>query len=53
MKSHGNEITDFYDKKIPKLDSNYTFLAAVSLDSALKKNDIIHNLLSTSVFKRA
>ena len=22
IKSHGNEVTDFYDKEIPKLDSN-------------------------------
>ena len=37
-KFHGNEVTDFYDKKIPKLDSNHTRLALISLDSALKKN---------------
>ena len=39
IKSHGDEVTDFYDKKIPKLDSNHSCLAAISLDSALKKND--------------
>ena len=38
-KSHGDEVTDFYNKKIPKLDSNYTCLAVISLDSALKKDD--------------
>ena len=38
-KSHGDEVTDFYDKKIPKLDSNHTCLAVISLDSALKKDD--------------
>ena len=38
-KSHGNEFTDFYDKKIPKLDSIHTCLAIINLDSALKKND--------------
>ena len=26
IKSHDNEATDFYDKKIPKLDSNHTCL---------------------------
>ena len=26
IKFHGNEVTDFYDKKIPKLDSNHTYL---------------------------
>ena len=39
IKSHGDEVTDFYDKKIPKLDSNHTCLAVISLDSALKKDD--------------
>ena len=39
IKSHGNEVTDFYGKKIPKLDANHTCLAVISLDSALKKND--------------
>ena len=24
--SHGNEVTDFYDKKIPKVDSSHTCL---------------------------
>ena len=38
-KSHGNEVTDFYNKKIPNVDSNYTCLAVISLDSALKKDD--------------
>ena len=27
----------FYDNKIPKVDSNHTYLAVISLDSALKK----------------
>ena len=39
IKSHGNEVKDFYDKKIPKLDSNHTSLAVIGLDSALKKDD--------------
>ena len=39
IESHGHEVTDFYDKKIPKLDSNHTCLAVMSLDSALKKDD--------------
>ena len=33
------KITDFYDKKIPKLDYNHTCLAVISLDSPLKKDD--------------
>ena len=39
IKSHGNKVTGFYDKNIPKIDSNHTFLAVLSLDSALKKYD--------------
>ena len=39
IKSHGDEITDFYNKEIPKVDSNYTCLAVISLDSALKKHE--------------
>ena len=39
IKSHGDEVTDFYDKKIPKLDSNHICLAVISLDSALKKDN--------------
>ena len=39
VKSHGNEVVEFYDKKTPKLDSNHTYLALISLDSSLKKND--------------
>ena len=38
IKSHGNEVTYFYDKEIPKVDSNHTCLAVISLDSALKKD---------------
>ena len=39
IKSCGDEITDFYDKEIPKADSYHTCLALISLDSALKKDD--------------
>ena len=39
IKSHDNEVTDFYDNKIPKVDSNHTCLAGISLDSALKKDE--------------
>ena len=39
IKFRGNEVTDFYDKKISKVDSYHTCLAVISLDSALKKED--------------
>ena len=38
IKSHGDEVSDFYDKKIPKVDSNHTCLEIISLDSALNKD---------------
>ena len=38
------EVTDFYDKKNPKVDSNHNCLAALSLDSTLK-NDVNYYLL--------
>ena len=49
IKSNGDEVADFYNKKTPKVESNHTCLAVISFDSALKKDD---NLLSASVFKR-
>ena len=39
LKSHGEEVTNFYDKKIPKLGSNHTCLSVISLDCDLKKDD--------------
>ena len=36
IKSHGDEVTDLYDKI---LDYNYTCLAVIILDTALKKDD--------------
>ena len=41
IKSHGDEVTDFHDKKIPEVDSSYTCLAVISLDSAKKMTIII------------
>ena len=39
IKSLGDRVTDFYNKKIPKVDSNHTCLEVISLDSVLRKND--------------
>ena len=38
LRSHGDKVKDFYDKKIPKVDSNHTCLAVISFDSAFKKD---------------
>ena len=37
IKSHGDEVTEFYNKKIPRLDSHRTCLAVISLHFTLKK----------------
>ena len=39
IKSHGDGVTDFYDKNIPKADSNHTCLTVISLDSSLKNDE--------------
>ena len=39
IKSHGDEVTDFCDKEIPKVDSNHTCLVVISLDSVTKKKE--------------
>ena len=36
IKSHGDEVTNFYNKRICKVDSSHTCLAVISLDSTLK-----------------
>ena len=39
VKSYSDKVRDFYNKEIPKVDSNYTCLAVTILDSALKKDE--------------
>ena len=39
IKSYGDEVTDFFDKEFPKVDSYHTYLAVISLDFALKKDE--------------
>ena len=39
MKSHGHEVTYFYDKEIPKVGSNQTCLVVISQDFVLKKDE--------------
>ena len=38
IKSHGDEVTDFCNKEIPKVDFNHTCFTVISLNSALKKD---------------
>ena len=39
IKSHGDEVTDVYNKSIPRVDSRHTCLPEISLDSALEKDE--------------
>ena len=39
IKFHGDEVTDFYSKEISKVNFNHSCLAAISLDSFLKKDE--------------
>ena len=38
IKSDGDEVSDFYDKKVSKVDSNHTYLTVIGLDLALKED---------------
>ena len=39
IKSYGDGATDFHDKELSKAGSNYTCLAVITIDSALKKDE--------------
>ena len=45
IESYGDEVIDFYDKKISNADSNRTCLAVISLDSAFKKDENYYPLV--------
>ena len=38
IKYHVDEASDFHNKEMPKANSNHTCLAAIIIDSALKKD---------------
>ena len=48
IKSHGDGVTDFYDKKVPKVDSNHTL--AVNFFGFCSQDR--WQLSSPSVFKK-
>ena len=37
IKSHGDEVTDFYDKENHQVDSNHTCLTLINLDFFFQK----------------
>ena len=39
IKSYGDEVTDFYNKEILKVNSNHSCLAVIKLDSAIKEDE--------------
>ena len=51
IKSHGDRVTDFYGKNLPKVDSNHTCLAALTLGSSLKEDDNYYPLAFLKVCK--
>ena len=38
IKSNGDEVANFYDKEILKVDSKHIFLAVITVDSTLNKD---------------
>ena len=42
IKSYRDEATNFHNKEIPKVGSNDTCLAVITIDSALKKIENYH-----------
>ena len=48
IKPHGNEVTDFYNKEIPKVDSNHTCLTVIS---NLKKDQNYYLQVSLKEYK--
>ena len=38
IKLYGDEVTDFYDKEVLKVDSNQNCLAVIRMDSTLNKD---------------
>ena len=47
IKSHINKAIDFHDKNMPKVDSIYICLAAISVDFVLKRNENYVNACKT------
>ena len=39
IKSHDDQVRDFYDKEVPNLDPNHTCLAVAGLDFVLKNDE--------------
>ena len=38
IKAYDDDATDFHDREMPKVESDYTCSAVITVDSALKKN---------------
>ena len=50
-KSYSDDVTDFYDKEISKVDSNHTCFAVITLDSALKRDENYYPQVFLKEFK--
>ena len=50
-KSYSYEATDSQDKEVPRVDSNYTCSAVISLDSILKRDENYYPHMFLKEFK--
>ena len=51
IKFHCDKVRDFFDKEVPKVDSNRTCSAVISLDSAPKKDDNYYSQVFLKEYK--
>ena len=47
----GDKVTDFYEKKIAKVDSNHTSLVIITLDSVVKNDENYYPQVFLKAFK--
>ena len=51
IRSYGQEATDFHDKEVPKVGSNYTCLTVILIDFVLKKDEYYYLQVFLNIFK--
>ena len=51
IKSHGDKLAYFHDKKNPKMDSNHSCLVIISIDLAVQKDENHYPLVLLKKFK--
>ena len=51
-KLYSNKVTDFHDKKLPKVDSSHICLAVISLDSIFKMDKNYYPQVFSNTLKK-